>query len=86
MNNLKSLTPMLMQQQKLMEPQEVDRQAMSLFICQMSKNLNEFQSTLDNISIAGRIMDTNLAENLTDEASDVGVSNFVLFIVFQKGG
>lgn len=45
----------------------------------MSNNLNQFQSALDNITIGGRIMDTNLGETLADETTDVGVKFLLIF-------
>jgi len=65
MNKVKGLTPKLVQQQTMMNPQIA------------SHNMNQLQDTLNNITIAGRILDTNLDENLYDENTTAGVDKMM---------
>ncbi len=39
----------------------------------MSNNMKQYQDAMDSITIAGRIMDMNLGETMTDTAADAGV-------------
>jgi len=65
MKNLSKMTPMLMKQQEMMNPET------------MSNNLKQYQDAMDSITIAGRIMDMNLGETMSDQATDTGVEGMM---------
>ena len=39
----------------------------------MGNNMKQYQDAMDSITIAGRIMDTNLGETMTDTTAEAGV-------------
>ena len=41
---------------------------------QLSNNLGQYQKAMDDLTIAGKIMDSAMNENMHDEASEVGVN------------
>jgi len=65
MKTLKNLTPKLQMQENYMDPTK------------LSQNLGEYQKAMDDLMIAGKIMDSAMNENMHDEASDTGVENML---------
>jgi len=65
MTTLKNLTPKLAEQQKMMD------------FTSMQKGLSEYQDVMDQLTVAGKIMDNNLNQQTYDESSDKGVDNML---------
>lgn len=71
MKTIKNVTPMLSKQANTMNPEEV--QFNCLRNLQLSTNLNDYQKAMDELMIAGKIMDSQMGEANYDQASETGV-------------
>jgi len=65
MKTLSGLTPKLKMQEQFMDPSA------------LSNNLGQYQKAMDDLTIAGKIMDSAMNENMHDEASETGVEGML---------
>jgi len=65
MKTLAGLTPKLKMQEQMMDP------------VSLSNNLGEYQKAMDQLTIAGKIMDSAMNQNNYDEASETGVEGML---------